>query len=163
MTKQITEQCHYLGKPYPIYLEVDPKIVKTDIAWDNEAFICSVPSGVEKIDFAGLIKSFYVREGRKLIGQRLKHYQHCFKVKYKSFSIEDSLIKWGSCSSKRILTFHWKLMFFPIEVIDYVVVHELCHLIHMNHDRSFWRLVGKIYPDYKEAMAMLGTKKRRDI
>ncbi len=163
MTKKTIGQCYYLGKAYPIYLEVEPEILKTKIAWHNEVFTCSVPSVLEEIDFQGLIKTFYVREARKLIGQRLKNYQHSIKVKYKSFSIEDSSVKWGSCSSKRMLTFHWKLMAFPIEVIDYVVVHELCHLLHMNHDRSFWRLVGKIYPDYKKAMAILGTDKRRDI
>jgi predicted metal-dependent hydrolase len=43
----------------------------------------------------------------------------------------------------------------PIEIIDYVVVHELCHLIHMNHDRSFWRLVGSVLPDYKKRQGIL--------
>ncbi|WP_207650414.1 M48 metallopeptidase family protein [Geosporobacter subterraneus] len=47
--------------------------------------------------------------------------------------------------------------------MDYVVIHELYHLVHMNHDRSFWRLAGKIYPNYKEAMTILGTEKTRDM
>lgn len=162
MTKQTQNHCYYLGKAYPLFVTIDPLIKKTNIKWDGEAFTCTSPKSGE-IDISAALKSFYIKASRKLIKQRLKNYQTHFKVKYKKFSIEDSRTKWGSCSSNRSLTFNWKLMIFPLVAVDYVVVHELCHLIHMNHDRSFWRLVGKVYPQYKEAMAILGTEKTRDI
>ncbi|MBK5251549.1 MAG: M48 family metallopeptidase [Peptostreptococcaceae bacterium] len=163
MKKQTNSQCYYLGKAYPLYTKVDASAKKTTVEWDGEAFICILPKDDEKTDIAGAIKLFYKRASRKLIEERLRFYQPGFKVKYRSFAIEDSLVKWGSCNSKRNLTFHWRLMAYPMDVIDYVVVHELCHLVHMNHDRSFWRLVGKVYPGYKEAMEILGTVKTRDI
>lgn len=162
MEQQPKFKCYYLGKTYPLYTVVDPSIKKITIQWDGKAFICTSPQEGE-IDIAKTLQDFYKKASRKLIEERLKLYQTQIKVKYKSFSIENHPNKWGSCSSKRHLTFHWKLIMFPLSAIDYVVVHELCHLMHMNHDRSFWRLVGKICPEYKDAMAILGTEKTREM
>ncbi len=153
--------CYYLGKLYPIYATVDPSTTKVTICWDGKGFLGASPK-IGEVDFTDALKSFYIKASHKFIEERLKLYQPQVKVKYRSFSIENTQIKWGSCSSKRHLTFNWKLIMFPVSAIDYVVVHELCHLIHMNHDRSFWRLVGKIYPKYKEAMSILGTEKTRE-
>lgn len=111
-------------------------------------------------DFKGdemkpLLKKFYIGSAKTVIGERLKHYQRELRVKYKSMEIMDSKTKWGTCSSDRQLTFNYRLVMAPIKAIDYVVVHELCHLDHMNHDRSFWRKVGGIMPDYKEQQEFL--------
>ena len=162
MEPQPKTSCYYLGKTYPIYAKVDPSIKKITIQWDGDVIICTSPQEGE-IDIADALQAFYIKCSRKLMEERLKLYQPQFKVKYKSFSIENHPTKWGSCSSKKHLTFHWNLIRFPLNAVDYVVIHELCHLIHMNHDRSFWRLLGKIYPVYKEAMVILGTEKTRDM
>ena len=96
------------------------------------------------------LKKFYITSCRTIVEERIKIYQKQLKVKPKSIEIVESRVKWGSCSSDRKLTFNYRLAMAPIEVIDYVIIHELCHLLHMNHDRSFWRRVGSIMPDYKE-------------
>jgi hypothetical protein len=162
MEQQPKFKCYYLGKTYPLYTKVDQSIKKVTIEWDGKAFTCISPNEGD-IDISSALQSFYKKATKKLIEERLRFYQPNFKVKYKSFSIEDHANKWGTCSSKKHLTFHWKLILFPLEAIDYVVVHELCHLIHLNHDRSFWRLVGKVYPNYKDVMPILGTEKTRDM
>ena len=96
------------------------------------------------------LKKFYINSCKKIVEERVKIYQKQLKVNPKMIEIVESKAKWGSCSSDRKLTFNYRLAMAPIEVIDYVVIHELCHLLHMNHDRSFWRRVGSIMPDYKE-------------
>lgn len=96
------------------------------------------------------LKKFYVIAAKKVITDRIMRYQQQLRVKPKSVEIVESSTKWGSCSSDKKLTFNYRLAMAPVEVIDYVVVHELCHLNHMNHDRSFWRLVGSVLPDYKK-------------
>ncbi|UHA76271.1 M48 family metallopeptidase [Paenibacillus sp. 481] len=101
------------------------------------------------------LKKFYFASCKKIIGERIKIYAKQLKVTPKSFLIEESRTKWGSCSSAKHLTFNYRLAMAPIEVIDYVVIHELCHLLHMNHDRSFWRRVGSVMQDYKEKEAFL--------
>ncbi|MDQ6422855.1 SprT family zinc-dependent metalloprotease [Paenibacillus sp. LHD-117] len=96
------------------------------------------------------LKKFYFSSCKKIVGERIKIYQTKLKVKPKTIEIVESKTKWGSCSSDKKVTFNYRLAMAPVEVIDYVIIHELCHLTHMNHDRSFWRRVGSIMPDYKE-------------
>jgi len=101
------------------------------------------------------LKKFYISSCKKVIGERIKIYQQQLRVKPKSMEIVESRNQWGSCNSNKKITFNYRLAMAPIEIIDYVVVHELCHLIHMNHDRSFWRRVGSILPDYKKRQEFL--------
>jgi predicted metal-dependent hydrolase len=101
------------------------------------------------------LKKFYFSSCKKIVGERIKIYQKQLGVKYKSIEIVESRTKWGSCSSDKKLTFNYRLAMAPLVVIDYVIIHELCHLLHMNHDRSFWRRVGSIMPDYKEKQEFL--------
>ena len=101
------------------------------------------------------LKKFYFSSCKKIVGERIKIYQTQLKVKPKTIEVVESRTKWGSCSSDKKLTFNYRLAMAPIEVIDYVIIHELCHLAHMNHDRSFWRRVGSIMPDYKEKQEFL--------
>jgi len=76
-------------------------------------------------------------------------------VKYSKISIKNMCSKWGSCSSSGNLSFSLKLLFFDSEIIRYVVVHEVCHLIEMNHSKKFWALVESIYPNWRLARAHL--------
>ncbi|NQX62871.1 M48 family metallopeptidase [Paenibacillus qinlingensis] len=101
------------------------------------------------------LKKFYFASCKKVVTERIKTYQTQLKVKPKTIEIDESRTKWGSCSSDKKLTFNYRLAMAPVEVIDYVIIHELCHLLHMNHDRSFWRRVGSIMPDFKEKEAFL--------
>lgn len=101
------------------------------------------------------LKTFYISSCKKIISERIKIYENQLGVKPKAVKIVESRTKWGTCSSDRELTFNYRLVMAPVEVIDYVIVHELCHLTHMNHDRSFWRLVGSVFRDYKKRQEYL--------
>lgn len=87
---------------------------------------------------------------RKLVMERLKEYQPIIGVNFARVSIKDMSSRWGSCSSKNNLNFHYKIVFLPLELADYIIVHELCHLIEMNHSHRFWALVRKAIPDYRK-------------
>lgn len=75
--------------------------------------------------------------------------------KYTTIKITTANAKRGSCSSRGALMFHWKLSEFPIIILDYVIVHELAHLIHFNHSKEFWALVEEYYPTYQSAKKRL--------
>ncbi len=78
-----------------------------------------------------------------------ENYRHLIRHDYSSIAIRDQKTRWGSCSSRGTLSFNWRLMLAPPNVLDYVVVHELCHLEHMNHSKDFWACVESILPDYR--------------
>jgi hypothetical protein len=154
-------QCYYFGESCPLEMRLDPNSKKTQITFSEGVFYLTSPkSGPVSVE--PLLQSFYTRELKKYLDVHISRYQPHFKIKPRGVTVEDSKLRWGSCNSNRQLTFNWRLAMLPPEVIDYVIVHELCHLVHLNHDRSFWRLVGKIVPNYKNAMAYLGNTKRTE-
>lgn len=75
--------------------------------------------------------------------------------KYNKVRVKKLTSRWGSCSSKKNLSFNYKLISYSRKVIDYVIVHELCHLKEMNHSKKFWQLVESILPDYKDSKKTL--------
>ena len=73
-----------------------------------------------------------------------------FGLIYKSLKINNARTRWGSCGHKGNINFTWRLIMAPVEVVDYVIVHELAHLKEMNHSARFWYEVGRMMPDYKK-------------
>lgn len=86
---------------------------------------------------------------RKIFESRVAYFHQFTGGNYTSITIRDQKTRWGSCSGRGTLSFNWRLILAPPEILDYVVVHELCHLTHMNHSKEFWSLVGNVIPDYK--------------
>ncbi|MDO5156863.1 MAG: SprT family zinc-dependent metalloprotease [Eubacteriales bacterium] len=89
------------------------------------------------------------------IPKRVKYFAPIVGVDYGRITIRNQKTRWGSCSGKGNLNFNCLLMLAPTEVIDYVVVHELCHRIEMNHSKAFWSEVERVLPDYKSAKKWL--------
>ena len=94
-------------------------------------------------------------EALKVIPERVEYFAKVIGVTYGKITVRNQKTRWGSCSSKGNLNFNCLLMLAPPEVLDYVVVHELCHRKQMNHSKAFWSEVEKVLPDYKEARKWL--------
>lgn len=94
-------------------------------------------------------------EALKVIPERVEYFAKVIGVTYGKITIRNQKTRWGSCSSKGNLNFNCLLMLAPPEVLDYVVVHELCHRKQMNHSKAFWLEVEKVLPDYKEVRKWL--------
>jgi len=96
--------------------------------------------------------SYYTCSARakKMIKERVEYFNSFYNFEYNRISVKKQSTKWGSCSGKKNLNFNYKLLFLPQEMMDYVVVHELCHLQEMNHSKKFWDLVAKVFPNFKE-------------
>ena len=92
----------------------------------------------------------YKKRALGIISRRVAHYAGLMGVDYGQITIRDQKSRWGSCSSNKNLNFSWRLILMPIEVMDYIVVHELAHLKEMNHSKAFWAEVEKILPDYND-------------
>jgi predicted metal-dependent hydrolase len=139
----------YLGNAYPIQIHQNRSINKDYVEFEKDTLHIHVKQ-LENESIQQALKRFYYQQCKALVEKSITFHQHHFRMNPRSIRISDSKTTWGTCDGKRQLTFNWKLAMAPLEVIDYVVVHEMCHMVHLNHDRSFWRLVGKIMPDYKE-------------
>lgn len=94
-------------------------------------------------------------EALKVIPKRVEHYAKIMGVTYGRITIRNQKTRWGSCSSKGNLNFNCLLMLTNPEVIDYVVIHELCHRKEMNHSARFWNEVAKVCPDYRKHVKWL--------
>lgn len=91
----------------------------------------------------------YSKAALVLVKSRLEYFNKHYNFEYKGVSIKNQKTRWGSCSSKKNLSFNYKVIFLPPKLQDYLVVHELCHLKEMNHSKRFWDLVGERVGDYK--------------
>jgi len=100
------------------------------------------------------IKSMRLR-AKDVLTEKTKHYSERMGLKYGRITITSAKTRFGSCSSKGNISYSYRLMTYPEEAIDYVVVHELAHLIEMNHSKQFYAIIEKILPDYKERIKLL--------
>lgn len=97
-------------------------------------------------------------EAAKDIPERVRRFAPVVGVQYGRITIRNQKSKWGSCSSQGNLNFNCLLMLAPPSVRDYVVVHELCHLIELNHSKRFWTLVAGVLPEYRKEERWLKTQ-----
>ncbi len=95
------------------------------------------------------------REARARISLIAQSEAAALGVTYKRITLRDQISRWGSCSSKGALSFNWRLVLAPHDVLDYVVVHEVCHLVELNHGPQFWKLVEQRRPAYRDSKRWL--------
>lgn len=126
-------------------------------SWDRSATVnaaegvleLKAPLKSEVVHRARAIEEFYRQHAREQLTHRLRYWIQKTGLEPKSVSIRGQKTRWGSCSARGEISLNWKLMAVPPSVMDYVIVHELCHLEHMNHSPAFWNTVGRWIPDYK--------------
>jgi predicted metal-dependent hydrolase len=140
----------FLGKEYKISINNTRNIrgsKNISAPYLDQGSIC-VPSDSTKI--RNTLIAFYKREAGKTIKKRVRHYAAAMGVAPRKVMIKDNRASWGTCTSKKTLNFTYRLIMAPIEIVDYVVVHELSHLVHMGHSKDFWKTVGQHISDVKQ-------------
>ena len=93
---------------------------------------------------------YFIEKGHERITQRVHYYSPKVGVTPGDIDVRELGHRWASCSSKGSLAFHWRCMMAPPTIIDYIVVHELCHVHRMDHTHAFWNEIDKVMPDYQE-------------
>ena len=104
-----------------------------------------------------LFTAWYKQQARWVLAERVEWFASRFKFTFTQVRISSARTRWGSCSNRGSLSFTWRLVMAPLEVVDYVVVHELAHLRIKNHSPAFWKKVESILPDYKARQKWLKT------
>ncbi|MCX7883200.1 MAG: M48 family metallopeptidase [Brevinematales bacterium] len=136
------QQLFYLGESYPIILDTTPSI-----RWDGTAFFLPKKKKKETQD---LMEQWYRQQAHLLLTERVAYYAKRYGFSYTGVRISSATKRYGSCSPQNHLSFTWKLVLLPLDLIDYVVVHELVHTREKHHQKDFWKNVAFIMPDYKE-------------
>ena len=107
--------------------------------------------------FGNMIARGYKKVAEKYLIQRVVELSKILNAKYDVVLLSNAKTIWGSCSSNGALRLNWRLILLPYEIIDYVLVHELCHTKELNHSKNFWELVETILPDYKSRRQALNS------
>lgn len=155
------ESFSYLGRNYRL------KIVKGEpdqVKLANGRFYVHIPDGAspnerEQVVVSSLANWYQEHALERLLekSERLsKLIDHCPS----SVAVKAYKSRWGSCTSKGIVCFNWKIIMAPHSIVDYVVVHELCHLVHHNHSKEYWKLVERVMPDFRERKEWLRVNGR---
>ena len=101
------------------------------------------------------LQAWLMSQARRTFSQRLPFYADQLGVKYHSFTLTSANTRWGSCNSQGKIRLNWRLIHFSPHLIDYVIAHELAHLIEMNHSARFWATVERVFPEYDQAREQL--------
>ncbi len=149
------EEFYFLGKNYVLQYTGSEK--STLRLWGEKLQIANSAQEKAKI----VIEKWYKKEARQIFTERVNFYAEKYGFEYKKLKLSSAKRRWGSCSSIGNINLTWRLVMAPPEIIDYVVVHELCHLREQNHSKAFWVQVGAIMPDYKVRRKWLKENGRR--
>ncbi len=149
LTFKKDETITLLGEKYNIVLYNGYR-VKTE---NRTVFLPSINPAIR-------LKTFLINLSKTIIPKQVQHYASLFNFNYKQIKITSAISRWGSCSYNNNLNFTYKLIMCPIEVINYIVVHELCHTKEKNHSQKFWHRVEEILPNYKTQEKWLKENKK---
>ena len=137
------------GNKYSLILADVKKIETTD------NFEIVMPKKTEQDKILKTLKLWYKKIAKQILADRLAFLETRVKLKSTALKIGDSRGRWGSCNSKGVICFNWRVIMLPPQIIDYVIVHELCHLVEMNHSKNFWKLVETFLPKALEQKAAI--------
>jgi predicted metal-dependent hydrolase len=144
-----------LGVPHRIRQEVDAAAPPVALV-DGEIRVRGEPAHLPR-----RVRDFLVAKARQELARRARRLAARIGRDITQITVRDTQSRWGSCSSRGNLSFSWRLVFAPEPVIDYVVAHEVSHLVEMNHGPRFWRLVESLSPDSGTPRAWLKRHRSR--
>ena len=154
------ESFTYLGRNYRLKVQNGPtKSVKLKYG----RLVAHVPPSVQKRDqyVQNALTDWYREHALGKLHSKVGRYAQVIGVIPLSVGIKTFKGRWGSCSTKGNLLFNWKVIIAPNRIVDYVVVHELCHLHEHNHSPKFWKHVERVFPDYLECREWLKGNSRQ--
>lgn len=151
----------YLGSDYILRIHIKKDQKRISVFLDNGYIDMILPEGMEEAEQEFLIRNslrnWYIKKFEDIIRDRIPVYSKLIGRSPQRVTIREQKTRWGSCSAKGSINLNWKLVMAPPEVLDYVIIHELCHMRHMNHSSKYWDVVGGIMPEYEVIRRWLKT------
>ena len=138
-------------------LRIFPSLFKSPPQLHGEQLHLYVTDITDEAKIETVVTKWYRQEAERVFQECVAHYAPLMSVAPKQIKLSSARTQWGSCTSHGVIRLNWQLVRMPLHLIDYVVVHELAHLIEMNHSAAFWRVVENSCPDYEIRRAELRT------
>lgn len=144
----------FLGKKYEVNI-IENHSPSASVIFDGSKWSIHIPPGLSHETRAQCIRDefigWYRAQAQEFLATRVFHFSRIMQVSPQKITVRTQKRIWGSCHPRaKTIHLNWQIIMAPLEVIDYVIVHELCHLTVPNHSKRFWRKVEKILPDFKE-------------
>lgn len=147
------EAFSYLGRNYRLKVETGDF---APVKLLNGRLVVTVPHGTEQPHMVrNALVRWYKRQAEQKLTEKVRRFAPVVGVDPAEVSIRTFKSRWGSCTAKGKLEFNWRIMMAPNRMVDYVVIHELCHLIRHDHSPEFWKEVSRSLPDYESCRAWL--------
>ncbi len=143
------ESFMYLGRNYSLQIIKEQK-VKLPVAKLYQGKFYIEANTSDQFTLRKAMEVWYRKKTLEKVIERVDYYRPHFNIEPNSIKVKEQKKRWGSCTSNRDIMFNWKCSMAPFNVLDYIVVHEMCHMVHLNHSKEFWNLVKDILPNYKE-------------
>ena len=138
----------YMGRSYSLQLVDDNTVKKPVVRLYRGKLYVNTPTRNEEVIHKAISK-WYLDKAKEKIPERVAYYEKFFVEKRGRIEIKDQKKRWASCTKEGNLTFNWKGIIAPANILDYIIVHEMCHLRYMNHSKEFWEMLGRVLPDYE--------------
>ncbi|GGD57941.1 hypothetical protein GCM10010985_09850 [Caballeronia grimmiae] len=139
----------FLGKT--IRVSLNPSASTPSFDADTNVLALALPAFADAQQIKDRVQGWLQSEAKRIFGERLAVYAEKLGAEYRAYALSSAATRWGSCSSDGKIRLNWRLIHFPLWIIDYVVAHELAHLREMNHSPRFWKTVESIFPEFREA------------
>lgn len=143
------ESFMYLGRNYSLRIIEDKIIKKVITKLYQGKFIITTPTR-DQLKLKTSMENWFRQKTTEKVEERVEYYQRYLDIKPTSIRVKEQKKRWASCTPKGELLFNWRCVMAPSFALDYIVVHEMCHLVHMDHSKEFWHLVGRIMPNYEK-------------
>ena len=142
------ESYMYLGRNYSLDIRVDENIDNISVKLFQGKFV--VNTYIKDEDFIKkAMENWYREKTLAKVKERVSYYSSYFNDKVTTIKVKEQKKRWASCTSKNELLFNWRCVMAPVFVLDYIVVHEMCHMEYKNHSKDFWNRVYAVMPDYE--------------
>lgn len=139
----------YLGKNYTLELLLGKDYKKINVKlFRGKLIITTYTKNEQKLKLA--LEKWYREKALIKISERIKYYGYVFGKKPRNVRVKEQKRRWASCTWRDDILFNWRCVMAPLNVIDYIVVHEMCHMYQKNHSKYFWNKVRDVMPDYEE-------------
>lgn len=117
--------------------------------------------GGTEAGFETRLQNWLIKQARSALNEAVEKFSPLLEHRPHKIMVRDTRSRWGSCSTRKTLSFSWRLIMASPDILHYVVAHEMAHLVEMNHSPAFWKIVEKLYPDWKRSRRWLKSEGNR--